>query len=695
MKHNRHIIVIDDDREIWQAYKAVLAPDPESPDSTIRQIRELMGDRTSDLSIDEERFELAFAAQGQEGFGLVKEAMESDRPFAVAFIDVRMPPGWDGMETAVRIRRVDPNVEIVIVTAYSDRSRSEIARALGDPAKFLFVRKPFDVEELKQLAVSLTEKWNITRREEEQRNVLRHSEARFRALVETTSDWVWEADQQGNLTYCSPVSERLFGFSSEELLGKNMFRALGTEGEDTDEYQQVFENNVRTASCFYTIEHRCRHRDGRLVVIESSGAPVLGEDGRVDGFRGIDRDITRRIEVEEERRQLEVQYRQSQKLEALGTLAGGIAHDLNNMLTPILGYCELARLRIGADHPLQESLEAIDKSARRAAALIRQILAFSRKQVIESSSLNLNTLITDFAKMLQRLIREDVEMQFDLADDLWNIEADISQMEQVLLNLVVNAQDAFVEGGMVIVRTENKEVSYLFDIENRVFNGFYVVLSVIDNGAGIDKETLNMIFDPFFTTKEVGKGTGMGLATVHGIVRQHGGHVRVETAPGQGTGFYIYLPKVEQHGEHRDEIEQREEVAGGQETILLVEDDPSVLQMTEILLSEMGYTVLSAADGNEGLALFKERGADIDLLLTDLVMPGMGGRTLSAAIKEMRPEFPVIFMTGYDFNQEFDGQAVRQGMIVLQKPFCPKDLAGLLRKAFEKNISKKFFAPSG
>ncbi|MBI5559536.1 MAG: response regulator [Deltaproteobacteria bacterium] len=682
---NDRILVIDDDRQIWKAYQEVLAPEPLSSDSPLARIKALIEDNSVKAAVEEKRFTVSFASQGQEGYGLVLEANKRQAPFAVIFLDIRMPPGWDGVETAANIRRIDPLVEIVIVTAFSDRSRADIARVLGTPSKFLFIRKPFDAEELKQLALSLTEKWNIGCREARQRNALSRSEARFRSLVETTSDWVWEADREGTLIYCSPVSERLFGFSPEELLGKNMFAALRAEEKDSLDYEQIFTNSAKAEVCFQAIEHRCLHKDGGIVVIESSGRPVLGEDGQVTGFRGIDRDITARIQGEKEKKVLEEQIRHTQKLEALGTLAGGVAHDMNNILTPIMGYCELAHLSIGPDHPLQSSLDVIDKSARRAANLIRQILAFSRKQVMETRVINLNTVINDFAKMLMRLIREDVELQFELCDDVCVIEADIGQMEQILLNLVVNARDAVSSNGKIIIRTGLTEINYpINDIDHIPFGGSYIVLSVIDNGQGIDQETLKMIFDPFFTTKEKGKGTGMGLATVHGIVRQHNGHIRVETLQGQGSSFHIYIPKTTQFHLDTEPQKTAEEIAGGEETLLLVEDDPAVREMIQTSLTELGYKVIAAANGNEGLALFKENIKAVDLVLTDIVMPGMGGPAMAALIKEIHPELPVVFMTGYASDQEFHTQPHQNGVTILQKPFQPRELARQLRLALDR-----------
>ncbi|MCP4694919.1 MAG: PAS domain S-box protein, partial [Desulfobacterales bacterium] len=519
---NKRILVIDDDLEIWKAYKAVLEPERVANVGAQQKLGRLLSlDPDEDLDAEPRSdsspvFQVRFAAQGQEGYALVKEAIAESMTFAAAFIDIRMPPGWDGMETAARIRQIDPNIEIVIVTAYSDRSRHEISATVGAPEKLLFLRKPFDPEELTQMALSLTEKWNLARKEEAQRRelqtvlrttpaaiftvdangrinswnpsaeritgytaeevvgkpcifkrmnervcgecpmddrnyldkshesnivdkmgrtriisksisyirdgsghvinavesfwditarkeaeaALQESEIRFRSLVETTSDWVWEIDADGRFTYCSPLCEMIYGYSPEELLGKSMFDVL-IAPEEIDHCGEVFNRCIQNVCSFQVVERRSLRKDGGLIYIEFSGAPVIGENGEVVGFRGIDRDITERKRIEEERARLEEHYRQSRKMEALGTLAGGIAHDLNNILTPIIGNAQLCLLDMDPGHTCYSKLQDIVKSAETAADLIRQILAFSRKQMLVPSTLDLNKMIADFTKMLR------------------------------------------------------------------------------------------------------------------------------------------------------------------------------------------------------------------------------------------------------------------------------------------------------
>jgi len=413
----------------------------------------------------------------------------------------------------------------------------------------------------------------------------------------------------------------------------------------------------------------------------------------VAGFRGIDRDITERRKNEEERLKLEEQYRQSQKMEALGTLAGGIAHDLNNILTPIMGHAQLSLLKAGPNSPVYNNLRDIVRSSEKAADLLHQILAFSRKQVLVTRTLDLNRLIEDFAKMLRRLIREDIEVKLDLAQGLWMIDADSSQMQQILINLVVNARDAIAESGEVVIRTRNEVVAEngLFDVDHKPLKGSYMVLSVSDNGIGMDSATLARIFDPFFTTKEAGKGTGLGLSTVYGIVKQHGGHIRVKTVPGFGTEFHIYFKRTEQ----KVELEGKSEgalVKGGKETILLAEDHAEVRMVVSSALEHFGYQVIVASSGAEAVKLFRKCNGKIDLLLTDIIMPGFGGKAVAEALRAQRPDLPIIFMSGQPFDV-VPGELLKgERAVFLQKPFKPQEVARKVREILDKR-SRKPVAP--
>ena len=798
-KTQRRILVIDDDRDVWKAYIMVLNPERVEAGSSLEKINRLLAAEPTEQNGP--GFTLTFASQGQEGYGMVQEALRNNEPFALAFVDVRMPPGWDGMETAARIRQLDPDIELVIVTAYSDRSREEIVRAVGSSTKLLFFRKPFAPEELMQLAISLTDKWQLARQEEQQRHELQAvlhaspaaifvldasgriaswnaaaeritgipaaevmgkpcifqriaddpfcqscpgagapaefgmnreiiirgragekrtvvvnmapdvegitgktigsfwditsireaeaalaaSECRFRALVETTSDFVWEVDRDGRFLYCSPVCRDLYGYTPEELLGKCIFDVLPEPG-GLERFRTIFSSCVESGSKYQTVERNCQKKSGETIFVESSGTPVFNDKGQVIGYRGIDRDISLRKKNEADRLRLEERSRQSQKLEALGTLAGGLAHDLNNILTPIMGHCTLGKIDTSPEHPLYQSFDVIESCSNKAAELIRRILAFCRKQEMNVQPVNLNQLIHDFTKMLRRLIREDIHLVLALQENLWPITADRSQMEQILINLVVNARDAMEEGGELIIRTENRTLGLyeLYDANSRVIVGDFVVFTVCDQGAGIDPQKMNMIFDPFFTTKGVGKGTGLGLATVHGIVAQHGGHIVVTSEAGKGSTFMIFLPKGKNSVEKKPATREPIQLKQGSETILVAEDDPTVLKILEKTLTEAGYQTLLATNGNIALEIFEKEGDSIDLLITDLIMPGQGGKALGKMVRAKAPDLPILYITGYSFDIAMEELAGEENANYLQKPFHMDHFTATVRNLLDQ-----------
>ena len=485
-------------------------------------------------------------------------------------------------------------------------------------------------------------------------------------------------------SYCSPVSRDLYGYGPEELVGKIFFEVL-SEPESRDQFRQVFASCVDSASRWWAVERRCLTKEGRLIVVESSGMPVFDAQGQVCGYRGIDRDITARKENEAERQRLEERYRQTQKLEALGTLAGGIAHDLNNMLTPILAYSELGKMQTAGNQELHAMFETIENCSQRAADLIRRILSFSRKQKIDVQPLDLRQLIQEFTKMLRRLIREDITLSVALPEKVWPVLTDRSQMEQVLINLVVNARDAMENGGELGISVENISVAAhsLYDIDLREICGDFVVLTVSDQGCGIDAKKIALVFDPFFTTKEVGKGTGLGLASVHGIVAQHGGHIFVESEEGKGSSFKIFLPKSEGRSSVENAAVIPLRLQKGTESILLVEDDAEVLQVLAATLEGLGYLVLTAANGKAALDLFAEQGEKIDMLVTDLIMPGLGGKGVGRAIRERRPGLPILYMTGYAFDVATQELEEEQGSALLQKPFVLDHFTGVVRNLLD------------
>ena len=420
-----------------------------------------------------------------------------------------------------------------------------------------------------------------------------------------------------------------------------------------------------------------RRKDGKQIHVSVSISPIRDSDGRIMGASAISRDIS-------ERKRLEEQVRQSQKMEAIGQLAGGVAHDFNNLLTIISGYSDMLLSSLKADNPAREILAEIQRAGEKAASLTRQLLAFSRKQVLEPRVLDLNAIVTDTEKMLRRLIGEDLSLTTVLAPELGRVKADPGQLEQVIVNLVVNARDAMPEGGQITIETANVEVDQAyFQTRPEVQPGSYVVLAVSDTGHGMDEATKARIFEPFFTTKGPGKGTGLGLATVYGIVKQSGGSIYVYSEPGLGSTFKIYLPLV------KDEIPARKSSPGtnppsrGKETILLVEDEVAVRAITRFALQSFGYTVLEARDGQEAIRLCEEQKPAIDLLVSDVVMPEMSGRQLTERLLTMVPRLKVLYVSGYTDDAIVRHGVLEPGAAFLQKPFTPKALANKVREVLD------------
>jgi PAS domain S-box-containing protein len=416
--------------------------------------------------------------------------------------------------------------------------------------------------------------------------------------------------------------------------------------------------------------------------MELRAIPRIDPERRVVGLIHVVRDITDRKRREEDLRKSNEMLRQSQKMEAVGQLAGGVAHDFNNLLTVIGGYSDLLMQRLPPDSPHRRDVEEIGKASTRAASLTRQLLAFSRKQVIAPSVADLNEVVAGMEKMLRRLIGEDIDLVTVLRPGLWNVRIDTGQVEQVLLNLAVNARDAMPGVGKLLVETENGRIDEGF-IARLGFGapGEYVILSVRDTGSGMDAETLSHIFEPFFTTKETGKGTGLGLATAYGIVKQSDGYITVESRRGEGTTFRVYLPRCDARSDSDPVETDLHDIEGGVETVLLVEDDEMVRNYMRVALSSGGYTLLEAADGEEAIVLLQGSDRRIDLVITDVIMPKMGGKDLSDWLAANRPDVKVLFVSGYVDNELLREHRLGRGEAYLQKPFTPETLLRTVRKA--------------
>jgi len=423
-------------------------------------------------------------------------------------------------------------------------------------------------------------------------------------------------------------------------------------------------------------EARIIRRDGSVRVAHCQAEVQRDAEGRAELMRGTFQDVT-------ERRRLEEQLRHSQKMEAVGRLAGGVAHDFNNLVTVINGYCDLILAKLGPDDPIRPELEAVHRAGERSAALTQQLLAFSRKQVVEPRVVNLNELLTDLNRILRRLIGEDIELTTKLDPALGYACVDRGQMDQVLINLAVNARDAMPGGGRLMIETSNIELDERYASCAEVQPGAYVMVTITDTGVGMGQEIMGKIFEPFFTTKKEGIGTGLGLSTVYGIIKQCGGAIRVHSEPGRGSTFKIYLPRVAEEAAAPEQERERVTTLRGTETILLVEDQEELRRFTATVLRGQGYEVVEAANAAEALQLAERYDGPIQLMLTDVVMPGLNGEQLANRLRPLRPEMRVLFMSGYPENVIAHEGVLDSGVHYIQKPFTPYSLASKVRAELE------------
>ncbi|HEV8370231.1 MAG TPA: PAS domain S-box protein [Pyrinomonadaceae bacterium] len=512
-------------------------------------------------------------------------------------------------------------------------------------------------------------------------DALRKSEEQYRVLFDRNPQpmWVYELQTLAFLAV-NDAAVRHYGYSRERFLAMTVDAIHPHE-----DVPALVEELSRIDGHCHLGEWRHCVADGKTISVEIT-ADVIDFANRKAGLVLVN-DITGHKIAEEALRISQAQLQQSQKLEAVGQLAGGVAHDFNNLLTAIGGYTDLTLRRLTDDDPLRSNLLEIKKVTNRAASLTRQLLAFSRKQILEPKVLDLNAVITDMFKMLRRLIGEDVELVADLSTDLGKVKADPGQVEQILMNLVVNARDAMPHGGTVTIETKNVTLDEGYAFHHVPMQpGDYTMLAISDTGLGMDKGTQSHVFEPFFTTKPAGKGTGLGLSTVYGIVKQSGGYVWVYSEVGNGTVFKIYLPRVTS----KHHIEKPKSLvvntSYGKERILLVEDEEIVRRMARMILENHGYSVLEALDVKDALRICLEKGKTIDLLLTDVIMPGMSGRVLSERIADLLPDLPVLYMSGYTDDAIVRNGILDEGICFLQKPFTRESLLAKVREALKVDV---------
>jgi PAS domain S-box-containing protein len=505
------------------------------------------------------------------------------------------------------------------------------------------------------------------------------AEAKYQTLVEQVAaiSYIAELGMDGQWLYVSPQVETMFGFSVDDWLADSRTWTRHIHPDDLSVAETAEEAAKRGER--YQAEYRVIRKDGRVIWVSDTAVVVPGSNAH-PLMEGIIVDIT-------DRKTLEGQLQQARRMEAVGRLAGGIAHDFNNLLTIIKGYTELGLTRAKNQPEIRADLERIEDASERAAGLVRQLLAFSRRQVLQPKVLDLNGIVVGLDKLLRRLMDEDIEMKTIVGQDLGRIKADPGQVEQVIMNLVVNARDAMPDGGRLTVETENVELDGAYARDHvSVRPGHYVMLAVSDTGVGMSGDTIAHIFEPFYTTKESGRGTGLGLSTVYGIVKQSGGYIWVYSEPGEGTTFKVYLPRVDEPADAPAAKKTLAADRAGTETILLVEDEPQLRELTRMALAARGYSVVEAVNPDEAERLAEKYGAKIHLLLTDVIMPGISGRELAKRLSARQPAMRILYMSGYTYNVIAQGGTLERGVAFLQKPFTPSGLVEKVREVLDAAV---------
>ncbi len=682
----RRVLIVDDTPNIHDDFRKILIPGAGSNQAAIDDLEAAMFGDAKDEQHTLPEFQLSHAYQGQEALQEVKQSIVTDTPFQVAFVDMRMPPGWDGVETIRRLWEVDPRLQVVICTAYSDYSWKELTRSLGTSDSLIILKKPFDNIEVVQLAHALIRKWDLSRESEarvadlgatvrQRTDQLKVAEERFsEAFSASPLAQCIQTLPAGRIVDVNEAYVTLFGLSREQAIGLDVetFPGIG----DKQTWRQGLARLAKGES------------------IEDS-AEVAATDSLPTRFF---RYFARRIIINDEphciwifqeetaKVELERQLRQSQKMEAIGQLAAGVAHDFNNVMTAVQGFTQISLEREDLAPDLRADLEQVLAAGKRASALTRQLLLFSRKQVVQESLLHLCAVVGDLQPLLTKLVGSAYELVFNCPAKLPAVRADQANVEQVILNLVSNARDALGRGGRIELSGDVVEIDDSTAAAHpNASAGTYVKVSVSDNGPGIPSDILPRIFDPFFTTKAVGEGTGLGLATSYGIARQHRGWIDVQTRVGHGSTFSLLLPVTEVQEEPPPTdfpvtgIPADSNQLRGTERILVVEDDAVVSQLISCVLRRHGYDTTTAENGPAALQKWHEAGG-FDLVFSDMVMPkGMSGTELATELLELRPDLPIVLATGYSeaLVQEAAPKELLERCTLLLKPY---DIGKLLRR---------------
>jgi two-component system cell cycle sensor histidine kinase/response regulator CckA len=672
---NRRILVIDDNRSIHEDFRKILAPAVAADDDFDAAEAAMFG-----TTKQTQTFTIDTASQGEEGLHMVQRALAEGRPYAMAFVDVRMPPGWDGIETTRQIWQVAPDMQIVICTAYADCCWSEVQEQIKPRDRMLILKKPFDIIEVLQLAISLTEKSRLLLeskmhlQELEQRVKLRTQEleasqlAAFEkaSLLDLSRDAILVCGLDHRITYWNKSAERLYGWTAAEAIGRLM-ADLSDMG--TDAFQRACHKVIETGE--WDGELQQIGHDGRRLVVEGRWTLLMNADGRPRRILVINTDITERKKVEE-------QLLRAQRMESLGTLAGGIAHDLNNALTPIMMSIELLKLQ-EQDAMRMGVLATIENSARRGADMVRQVLSFSRGVEGQRVEVQAGHLLKGIEKIANETFVKNIRVSSDIPADLWIVQGDPTQIHQMLLNLCVNARDAMPNGGNINLRACN----HLLDAQCAAMiagakPGSYILIELEDTGTGMPPEVIDRIFEPFFTTKELGKGTGLGLSSALAIIKSHQGFIRVSSELDKGSKFQVYLPAQMVEGASSPPPVHAPMTRGSGEMVLLIDDEDAVRRITGQTLESFGYRVLPAADGVEASTLYAAHKDNIAVVLTDMMMPVMDGPATIQVLMRMNPQVRIIAASGLSVK-DMVARATSAGVKhFIPKPYTAETLLSML-----------------
>lgn len=605
----------------------------------------------------------------------LKQALANE--WDIILSDYRMPR-LNGLEALEIVKKTGKDIPFLIVSGSigEDAAVEILKRGAADYImKDRIARLVPEVERELKEAEARREKVRMEQ-------ALVESELKYRELVDEVSDGFFIMDNEGVTTFANLALAKMLGFRHpSELIGKNFMGFLSPDVKE--EVLNHFKNAMQAKSVSETIISKIIRPDGKEKYLEIRPSFIYNDD-KVIGSRGVMRDIT-------ERKQLEQQLRQSQKMEAVGRLAGGIAHDFNNLLTVIIGYSQIIHNRLPEDDPLRKDAEEVRKSAMRAASLTKQLLAFSRKQVLQPKKINLNNVVTETEKMLGRVIGENIELVTVTSPMLGSVMADPGQIEQVIMNLVVNARDAMEEGGKLTIETTNVVLDENYARLNPGAKpGHYAMLAVTDSGSGMNNETLSHLFEPFFTTKAPGKGTGLGLSMVYGIIKQSGGYISAYSEVNKGTTFKVYLPLVSGTPQAEGANKTGKIAYKPSETILLAEDEETVRNLAARILSDQGYKVLEAGEPLQAIQIMQNHKEKIDLIITDIIMPGMIGLGLVQRIQSTHPDVKVLYISGYTDTAMLHQGVLESDTPFLQKPFTPQTL---LKKVREVILGTNIISP--